>query len=228
MKRKLAYLAALFALLLGLASCGGLQSLSSISAMDYLAPDAGRFSAPLHVKRADIGGEFTNFTYDATLEKLREILQGKCPDTRISTAQDRFIVIEQPENIFLIEQINRVEGDRYNRFVCFAPIASIEDGGDSSYGQLVYMPYHLLNGLEAQYYGSQPLQVAQFSRFERTAQSGIDDFEAFYRKWSAVDVARPDGSTLVVTCDADSACARLTLTFEGDAVHFSAELREIL
>ena len=108
-----------------------------------------------------------------------------------------------------------------DRFQVFAPIANLDiDTVFNTYGKLIYMPYHLIEGLETQVYQGQRLLPTQFSF---PALGTIDDFEAFYRKWSAVDVARPDGNTLVVTCGADSACARLTLTFEGNTVNFSAE-----
>ena len=225
MKRKLACLAALLALLLGLASCGGLQSLSGIGASDYInnrgswRPD-NSFSCKLRVWRAVPGGHHTDFTYNATLEQLRGKLQARCPDAVFSIAQDKFIVIEQRDTIFLIEQVERMEGDRYNRFQIFAPIANLDIDTIFNNGKLIYIPYHLIEGLETQYYQGERLLPTEFSF---SVLGTMDDFEAFYRKWSAVDVIRPDGSTLVVTCDTDGACPQLTLSFEGDTVNFSAE-----
>ena len=209
-------LALLPVLLLALASCGGPQTLNSIGALDYLIGgewhEGNSFSCGLRVKRAEPGGGHTYFTYNASLEELQEKLQELRPDAAYSTAQGKFIVIEQPGGVFLVEQRDKIEGDRYNRFQIFAPLANIG-------GKLAYMPYHLLEGLETQTYQGQRELPAQFTC---TALAGINDFEAFYRKFPVIEVMRAGERSLVITCGADNACARLVITFNQNQVTFTA------
>jgi len=179
-----------------LSSCGGLKNQSSIHVKDSIGGD--NFSIKINVKRAANTSPSMNFSIDKSIEELaNEITK---IDSSLSTIiwQDKFISVGTDSNLFLLEQIEKLDEDKENedRYSFFAPIGTFEINAPSDKYIDMYIPYHLIKGL-ANIQHWPDYENAYPKTMVCEAFGTIDDFFNFYSKFEQCEVEKETDSLIV-------------------------------
>lgn len=195
MKRKVFIVVLVFVLLL-FSSCGGLKDLNSISADDYI--NGTYYSINVSVKNADTAPGYTYFAIPKDIEELRqEIADKSSNEDTVEVCQGNFILIKEAASCFLIQKIEKLDVDQesYNRYVLFAPIGTFEANKEKDKYVYMYLPYHLLKGINVQHYQYQNPFSTQITC---ETIGTIDDFYDFYHFFEQCEVDK-DADSLIIT-----------------------------
>lgn len=198
-----------------LSSCGGLQSLRSIHAQDIL--NNQKLSIKMRVRNASFGSEETTFSIGKDIEELADEITTKDPSLSTTIYQNKYILVQTDKTFFLLKKTENIKEDKKKdtRYTFFSPIGTFDTSLCST--TYMYIPYHLISGIDVQYYSSYDNPYPKTLTCETTGT--IDEFYEFYSHIAYCEVEKDD-NRLTVTSEKNECTMEVSFS-QDNTVTFS-------